>query len=203
MAERLAASGFASEASTSYASGEDHAGIGVRLLAYALDSAVLIGFAGIFATLAFLSILLGTDAGYDSPSDGAIWIAEALLIGTIPAWLALNVWIGARWGQTIGQYVVGLRVVSEDGSDPPPRRWLFYWLALHPLLYHPIFAGFWALFAYLAVTIASSELLFLFSGAMTLLCLVAPLFGLGFALIDPQRRAIHDRLAGTKVVRLD
>ncbi|HLF72403.1 MAG TPA: RDD family protein [Dehalococcoidia bacterium] len=202
MAERLAASGFASGASAAYASG-DHAGIGVRLLAYALDSIVMVAFAGVFATLAFLAILLSTDSGYSSPSDGSIWVAEAFLIATIPAWLALNVWLGIKRGQTVGQYVVGLRVVTEEGEAPAPKRWLLYWLALHPLLFHPVFAGFWALFAYLGVTIAENTAVAVFAGAMTGLCLVAPLFGLGFALSDPQRRAIHDRLAGARVVRLD
>jgi hypothetical protein len=37
---------------------------------------------------------------------------------------------------------------------------------------------------------------------MALLCFLAPLAGLAFMLSDPERRAIHDRLSGLRVQRL-
>jgi hypothetical protein len=37
---------------------------------------------------------------------------------------------------------------------------------------------------------------------MAMLCLLAPLAGFAFMSIDPDRRAIHDRLANLHVVRL-
>jgi hypothetical protein len=59
--------------------------------------------------------------------------------------------------------------------------------------------------AWLLLALASllSELVVVVSLAMALLCFVAPVAALIFTIVDPQRRAIHDRLAGLKVVRLE
>jgi len=204
MAERLAASGFAANARTSAGEASDsgRAALGSRVLAYLLDSVVLFGFTMLFAAAAFLNIFIGTDYGEGDLSDATAWTGVAILMATIPAWLALNLLLGIARGQTVGQYVLGLRAVGEDGQAPSGMRLIGYWLALHPLLYHPAFTILWLLFAYTALGLSESTVAVVASLALALLCLLAPLGGLVFALADRQRRAIHDRLAGMQVVRV-
>jgi uncharacterized RDD family membrane protein YckC len=211
MAERLAALGMqsASRSAEEDAPEDDSAAFGPRLLAYAVDSVVLFGFAMLFATLGGLFVLISSNGGEENPSDGAIWAMVLIIMATVPAWLALVFALTLRRGQTLGQYFLGLRVTGEDGAALSARRGLVYWLALHPLFYHPLFAATWALLAYVTVTLSSgfvaeiSAVLFVLFLAIALLCLVAPFAGLAFALADPQRRAIHDRIAGARVVRSD
>jgi uncharacterized RDD family membrane protein YckC len=126
----------------------------------------------------------------------------SVLLATCPAWLIAGVLFVSSKGYTVGQYVIGLRSVDEQGNKPTLRRTLGHWLALHPLLFHPVLAGPWLLFAYVGVALAESEVLLIAGMAVALVCFVGPLAGLTFALSDPQRRGIHDRLAGVKVIRL-
>jgi len=211
MAERLAASGLAANgrARANDALGgrgvsmsNEQAGLRIRLLAYLLDSVVLFAFTMLFATASFLNIFLRSDYGEGHVSDGAGWTSVAILMAAIPAWLAANLALLSVRGQTVGQYVLGLGVVTEAGVPPRLGRLVLYWLALHPLLYHPVFSGFWLLFAFAALGLSENAFAVAASLAIALLCLLAPLGGLLFASLDPRRRAIHDRLAGIRVVHL-
>ncbi len=181
---------------------DDRASLGVRCLAYLLDSVVLFAFAMLFATAALLNVLLRTDGGTGHLSDSTEWTMELIFLGTVPAWFLLNVLLSARRGCTVGQYVVGLRLANEDGSKPTLRRLVGYWLALHPLFFHPIFAGAWALLAFLSVSLSGSTIIVVVALGVALLCVLGPLASFIFALGDPQHRALHDRIAGVKVVRL-
>jgi uncharacterized RDD family membrane protein YckC len=204
MAERLAASRFAARAGAGYAPGHgDSAGLGVRGLAYLIDSIVLFVFATMFSSIAGLILFFRSEDGQQNASDAAIWTFVIMLMLTVPAWLLVNLVLGSRTGQTVGQFVTGLYAVREDGGRIGAPRLLVYWLALHPLLFHPFVGGFWLLFAYVVLVLATNDVLFIAACAMALLCLVAPIAGLLFALGDPQHRAIHDRLAGAKVVRIE
>jgi uncharacterized RDD family membrane protein YckC len=183
--------------------GAEQAGLGLRLMAYALDSVFLFAFTMLFATASFLNIFLRSDSGRETASDGTIWLSVYMLLLTVPAWLLFNLALTSRRGHTVGQYVMGLRLASADELPLRPKRLVAYWLALHPLLYHPILAGFWLLFAWVAISISERNVLFILGLALGFLCILAPFAGLAFALFDRRRRAIHDRLAGVRVCRLD
>jgi uncharacterized RDD family membrane protein YckC len=191
-----------SNATTADASEQTNAGAGQRVLSYLIDSVVLFCFSIVFFLAAGLVLFLDSDQGRDQISDSEAWAFTGILALTIPAWLLAG-WTVYRWlGQTVGQYLLGLRVQNEDGSAPTPKQLLAYWLALHPLLYHPFFCAIWFLLAYVGISLAESDVLFVLGVMMGLLSLVAPLIGLVFMLSDPQRRTIHDRLAGLRVQRL-
>lgn len=201
MAERLAAPGIAMEidASTGHANEADHAGAGGRIAAYLIDSAVLFCFSMLFMVAAFLVLFLDSDEGRSDISDSeARWIVM-LLLAALPAWFLFSLAVSIRRGQTLGQYVMGLRIQNEDGSAPSPRRMLLYWLSLHPLIFHPIIAGCWL---FLAFAHSSDPTVVIPAVAVALLCFVVPLAGLVYMLADPQRRTIHDRLSGLRVQRL-
>ena len=78
-----------------------------------------------------------------------------------------------------------------------------YWMALHPLLFHPIIGVFWLLVSYLSVVETANDVLLYGSMALAGLGLLAPFAGFLFAIGDPRHRGIHDRIAGVKVVRLE
>ncbi len=79
----------------------------------------------------------------------------------------------AVWGQTLGKIAVGTRVVAEgDGSLPGWRRAALRW-AVPGLLGRLPLIGLWVSLAVMASL-----------------------------LVDPRRRGVHDRIAGTIVVRL-
>jgi uncharacterized RDD family membrane protein YckC len=204
MAERAAAPGVAmkTDATTADASEQTHAAASARVLAYLIDSVVLFCFSMFFAVAAGMVLFLDSDQGRDQITDAEAWAFTAISAATIVAWLLAGVAMHLKLGQTVGQYVTGMRVQNEDGTAPQAGRLLMYWLALHPLLYHPLFCGIWFLVAYVGISLAESDLLFILGTAMGLLSLVAPLAGLVYMLSDPQRRTIHDRLAGVRVQRL-
>jgi uncharacterized RDD family membrane protein YckC len=198
MAERLAASAIRGRTSATTPDA-GRATLGPRVLAYLLDSLVLFVFWVLFGALAALVILSSSDFGEQNPSDRAFSIVPIVLLSMMPSWLLLNVLLIHRRGQTVGQYVVGLRVEMEDGSRPSLRQLAVYWLLLHPLLFHPLPALFW-----LVIVLASlgNNGIVVVSLALALLSTLAPVASLLFALADPQHRALHDRLAGLRVVHL-
>lgn len=190
------------DASTGLANRYEHAGASARILAYLIDSVVLFCFSIVFLVAAFLVLFLDSDRGRDEISDGEGWAMVALLLACLPAWVAFNVVLTLRRGQTLGQYLLGLRLAGEDGSPPPRSRVLIFWLSLHPLVFHPILAGAWLLLVWVLLAKTTNEFIVVVAGAMALLCFVAPLANLAFMLSDPQRRTIHDRLARMRVQRL-
>jgi hypothetical protein len=204
MAERLAASRVARSRPVAGAAAIDnHAGLGARVLAFVLDSCVLLAFAAGFAAAAFLNIFLRTDSGRQNLTDAQVWTSVAILILAVPVWLAFNVVLTLNRGQTVGQYVVGLAVTREDGTMAGAGRLLLYWFALHPLLFHPVLLPFWAWLSYVALALTRSPPVVIAGLAMTLLCLIAPVVALVSASADGGRRALHDRVAALKVVRLE
>jgi uncharacterized RDD family membrane protein YckC len=204
MAERLAAPGIAmeSDATTGDATHADHAGAGARVLAYLIDSVVLFCFSIVFIVAAFLVLFLDSERGRDDISDGEGWAVVALLLVSLPAWVLFSVVLCLKRGQTLGQYVLGLTIVEEDGGPPRLRRLTAYWLYLHPLVFHPVISGVWLFLAWVLVAKTTNEVLVVIAGAMALLCFLLPVASLLFMLSDSQRRAIHDRLSGLRVQRM-
>lgn len=129
-----------------------YAGFWIRLLAYILDSLVLLAVNRILTAVPALN---GPEAflGFNYPE---------LLIN-----LAYFVVLTAVYGQTLGKMALGIKVVSSDGS---PSGW-------GPIL--------------LRETIGK------FLSAMLLL------IGYLMAAFDWKKRALHDRIAETYVVRVN
>jgi uncharacterized RDD family membrane protein YckC len=164
MAERLAASRLAAaSAPVRSLDDSDRASLPARSLAYVLDSIVLFGFTMLFAAVAGLNLFLRSNGGEDNITDADQWTTAGLLVLAMPAWLLLNLLLTAARGHTIGQYVMGLRIVREDGRRAGMIRLLAYWLSLHPLLFHPMFGGGWLLLAGLSLL---SDAAFILCGAL-------------------------------------
>lgn len=204
MAERLAAarSALGGGDDAENAAESSRAGLGVRLIAYLIDSIFLFGFTAVFATIAGLTVFVSSNFGNENPSDGAFLALVVILLAAMPSWITLNLLLLRFRSQTLGQYVLGLSVIREDGGPTAVRQLCFYFAALHPLGFHPIFALLWALVAWESVVLATSTVLFIASLVLGLLCIFGPLANLFFAALDGRSRGVHDRLAGLVLVRM-
>lgn len=176
------------------------AGLGPRLLAYLIDSVVLLVFVMVFFIVAGLILLVSSDFGENNASDEAFLALVLVLLAAMPAWVLFTLAMFWWRGQSVGQYALGLEITREDGDRPDSGQVTAYALLLHPLVFHPILAGLWLYEVYQSVLVAESSILLVVGVAMAALCLLAPLASLAFAVSDRRRRGLHDRLAGIRLV---
>ena len=172
-----------------------------RLLAFLVDSVVLLSFTLVLLAVSGLQLLIASDFGEKTdPPEWSYYAVLAIVMAVIPLWLAFNVAL-CRWrGQTVGKYVADIRVVREDGR--PLGLWtsLVRFLLLHPLLFHPFLALLWLLTAAVTTSVTLSAVVLVVTLALVFLSLAAPFLAAGSVLLDGRHRALHDRVAGTTVV---
>jgi uncharacterized RDD family membrane protein YckC len=173
----------------------DLSGHGRRLAAAALDAVAYALVVGGCAVVGFLAGLAG-GATTDDSSDGweeLGWILLGTVLGIvvgIVCWLVLIVWLvrrpGARNGQTIGKQLVGIRAARVDGTP----------IGVGTALLREVLAK--GLLIGITSSLVSGLLGFVDGGSIGLVVAVAVWYGPAFA--DEQRRALHDRMLGTRVV---
>jgi len=178
--------------------------LNARISAYLVDSIVLLTFILAFFVIGATPLLFSGDLGSNDAPDAAFSAFLAILLGgPLLSWSAFNLAL-MRWrGQSMGMYIVGIRTVAEDGAPLATRTVLLRWFGLHPLLFHPLLLPIWALLALYSVYVTLSQVVFVITVALVLLCVVAPAASLLAMVVDSNHRALHDRLAGTLVVHID
>jgi uncharacterized RDD family membrane protein YckC len=176
-----------------------YASFETRLVAFVLDVIVLLAVFALFFAVAFLQILIRTNFGEKDTPDSAVW-AAAIIIAAY-CFLFLPLYFTGLWawrGQTVGQMAMVIRVVRRDGRPVGPARAAVRAGGLN--LLPPIFVA--SLLA-LPATGASQDVL---TAVILVLALAAAVLiviqVVGFLMIpfDPQRQALHDRLANTIMV---
>jgi uncharacterized RDD family membrane protein YckC len=135
------------------------------------------------------------------PPDSSFYAALAIFVTVIPFWLAFNVWLHLWRGQTVGKYIVGIRIARSNGDRLSPLDALSRLLVLNPLLFHPVLIVPWSLLTALAFSLTWPVVVLVATVTLALLSLVAAPVALVAVLLDKQRRALHDRVAGTLVVQ--
>jgi uncharacterized RDD family membrane protein YckC len=171
-----------------------------RLVAFVVDSVVLLSFTLVLLAVAGLQLLIASDFGEKDPPGSSFYAVLAIVMAVIPLWLAFNV-ILCRWrGQTVGKYVADIKIVRQDGRPLGTRTSLVRFLLLHPLLFHPFLALLWLLTAAVATSVTISAAVLVVTLALVFLSLAAPFLATALVLLDGKRRALHDRVAGTTVV---
>ena len=177
------------------------ASLEARLLAFLVDSVVLLSFTLVFLAVAGLQLLIASDFGEKTdPPEWSYYAVLAIVMAVIPLWLVFNVAL-CRWrGQTVGKYVADIKVLREDGRPLDLRRCLIRFLLLHPLLFHPFLALPWLLTAAVATSVTLNAAVLVVTLALVFLSLAAPFLATGAVLLDGKRRALHDRVTGTTVV---
>ncbi len=175
-----------------------------RIAAYLVDSVILLAFILAFFALAGIQFLIADSRASGDPSDAAFYALVSIFSGgSLIAWSILNVVLTRTRGQTAGMYVIGIRMVNEDGTRITTRQALLRWFGLHPLLFHPFFLVVWFVISALAFSLTLSRFAFIPSVALALMCLVSPAVNFLIVATDPSRRALHDRLARTLVVHMN
>ncbi len=177
--------------------------LNARVSAYLVDSVLLIAFILVFIVIGGSVLLLASDLGKGDPSDAAYYGSITVFLGgCIISWSAFNLAL-MRWrGQTAGMYVIGIGTVSVDGRGLTTRQTLLRWFGLHPLLFHPFLLPIWAILSLLLVSYTLNAAVLVVTLALALLCLLSPAASLLTLSLGADRRAPHDRLAGTFVVHL-
>ena len=109
---------------------------------------------------------------------GAVRLEDAAVTSVVLAAFVLHgVYVvvpTARWGRTLGKLIVGVRVVMQrDGRLPGWRASILRWVLPAVALFIPVVG--WAVSIGLRATLV----------------------------LDPLRRGVHDRMAGTIVVRAE
>jgi uncharacterized RDD family membrane protein YckC len=168
-----------------------------------IDSAVLLGFVLACFALAGLVLWLSSDLGQNDPPDEAYYAFMGVFIGgTLIGWSAFNLALIIWRQQSIGQYIIGLRIGPDGGPAITPGQAVLWWCALHPLFFHPLLIPVWALFAAIAVSLTLSQIVLALTLGLVTLCVVAPLVALITVLLDREGRSLHDRIAGTLVTTI-
>jgi uncharacterized RDD family membrane protein YckC len=171
------------------------AGHGRRIAAALLDGVAggvvffASGAAGFAAGLAGAGTTDNADDGWEELGWIVFGTLGGLVIGAV-CWLALVVWLvrrpGARNGQTIGKQLVSIRAVRVDGAP----------LGVGTALLREILAK--GVLVAATSSLVSGVLGFVDGGAIGMAVAVALWYGP--ALADDRRRALHDRMLGTRVV---
>ena len=171
-----------------------------RLVAFIFDTIILLAFLAIFAIVAMLQLLARSSFGDADPPDSAYYAALGIIASVVPFWLVFNVWLQSWRGQTVGKYIVGIRIARDDGGRPGVVRTFARLLLLDPVLFHPLLAVPWALLVVYGTMLTSNTLVLVGTLTVLLLSVIAAPVALAAILSDGRRRALHDRIVGTLVV---
>jgi len=164
-----------------------------RVAAGALDVLVMFIIASMLVTIGSLIVLISSDFERIEPSNtalGTFWVC----IGAIAPAILLYLFIGLAWkGQTVGASVMQLMVIRSDGR--PLGIFGAAARVIGQLMYVLIIAA--GLVA--AVAVRESTPL---AAACVAVAFILASCGFLWAAFDRHRRTLHDRIAGTIVVRL-
>jgi len=114
------------------------------------------------------------------------WIRYALQAYLVALYAAYFLWCWLRGGQTLAMKTWRIRLVAPGRTRVPPGR------AFLRLVYAGVLAGTFVAAAGAAVKFQSPWL--------AVVAVSVAGVGLGWALFDPDRQFLHDRLAGTRLV---
>ncbi len=179
---------------------QSDAGLEARIIAFLFDTIILLAFLAVFAMVAMFQLLARSNFGDTDPPDSAYYAALGIIAGVVPFWLLFNVWLQSWRGQTVGKYIVGIRIERQDGSRIGMSRALIRMLLLDPVLFHPLLAIPWALLVIYGTMLTSNTLVLVATTTVLLLSIVAAPVALAAMLSDGRRRALNDRIVGTLVI---
>lgn len=175
-----------------------------RIGGYVVDMVILAAIIMIVTVISGFILLARIDWGTEDATDPQLYTFLGMIgIGVPLVWSALTIAVLATRNQTAGQYVAGLKLLSEDGGRPAIRNLLGWYVCFNPLLFSWLMAGAVCLPVIAVLALALNRLTFVLFGVLVTLCVVSPLIALISALLHPGNRALHDRVAGVVVVSAD
>ena len=163
-----------------------------RVAATAIDALALLLVAAALAGAGALNLLLSSDFERVNASAGAVALFWALTGAAAPVCLLSCFVCLAVWGRTAGGAVMGIGVTRADGEPLGAAGAL---ARVAGMLVYALMAGAGAILAW---SFRGTPAVAALMAALGLLGCAA---GLLWAVADGERRALHDRLADTIVVR--
>lgn len=149
---------------------------------------------------------------FDSSSIVAMGVAYGFgLLGILGFSIFYETWMVGKYGGTLGKLAIGARVVDPKGVKLSYKKAFVRWLAKKPLnlliIYIPSMVAMGLMIALGSGAIAEGDnpaLAFAsVMGAMGVAAVVSIVFSgvYWMAAFDHEKRALHDRVAGTRVVK--
>lgn len=134
------------------------------------------------------------------------------LLGVLAVSIFYDTWMVGKYQATAGKMIIGAKVVNPDGSRLTYKRAFLRWLAKKPLNYLIVWIpSALGLGLAVAVIVAASEnsgdnaagfVFAMITGLFIYFALLALCSGVYWmAAFDPEKRALHDRIASTRVVK--
>jgi hypothetical protein len=167
-----------------------------RLLAAVMDGLALLPPLVLTGAVAVAWLLARTAWGRDDATDFDSSLALAILAAGPAAWLARLGYALVTTQATPGQRALGLQVEVTAGRAFPGHQTA---RALR-LAAHPFGAGGWLLVALTVLLTGAWEIATVIAAVGGLL-LIAGIVSLAVVLVAPDARGLHDRMAGTRLVR--
>ena len=169
-----------------------YASFEARIAAVAIDAVVLFFVSGLLIIAGSVNLLLSSDFDRVNASSDSVSLFWAL-VGAAPAACLLYFLVGlAVWGKTAGAAVMHIGVVRSDSA---PLGLLGALARVTGMLIYVLVLSLGAVFAYVLRGTPAA------AGALVGVSLLICVAGLLWAVFDPYRRALHDRIAGTIVVQ--
>ncbi|MDZ7727041.1 MAG: RDD family protein [Dehalococcoidia bacterium] len=170
-----------------------YASFEARVASAILDGLVCLIIAALLTAVGSLIILISSDFERVDPSETAINLFWGCVGAIVPA-ILLYLFISLSWkGQTVGKSVMNVMVIRSDGR---PLGVLGTVGRIIGLLIYPLFLGAGGIgaYAFREDMMPAAAII----GFAVLLCAL----GFLWAAFDSHRRTLHDRIAGTIVVRV-
>tara|TARA_R110002096_G_scaffold23303_9_gene74256 strand:+ start:1051 stop:1998 length:948 start_codon:yes stop_codon:yes gene_type:complete len=133
------------------------------------------------------------------------------VIGITGVSIFYDTWMVGKYQATLGKIVLGAKVVNPDGSKLTYKRAFVRWLAKKPLngvlVWGPSTIGFALVIGVVVGASENSEksatiVMAMMTGLFVYVGLIALCSGVYWmAAFDPEKRALHDRVAATRVVK--
>lgn len=164
-----------------------------RVVAATLDMLVLVIIAALLVTAGSVAVLVSSDFERATPSTTSINVFWGS-VGAIAPAVLLYLFMAYAWkGQTVGMAVMQLMVIRSDGR---PLGVLGAAARVIGLL------GYLLVFALGGVAAYAFRDDSAYAAGSIGIALFITVLGVLWAAFDPRRRTLHDRIAGTIVVRL-
>lgn len=174
----------------------------VRMVVMTLLAVTFIGISALFVELDF------TDGEFISSTIGSILAVLGLIIA-FAGGAFYEIWMVGRYQGTLGKMVIGAKVVNPDGSRISYLRSLGRWAAKSPLSLEAVkslpITVFYLFIGLLAAGFSNGSPAFII-GSWFLALVLPVLFTAAIssvfwmAALDPEKRALHDRIAATRVI---
>ena len=169
-----------------------YASFEARIVAAAIDGLILFIIAGLLIIAGAVNLLISSDFERVNASGSSINLFWTL-VGAVPPVFLLYFFLSlAIWGKTAGGAVMGIDVVRSDGT---PLGVVGALARVIGMLVYALLLAIGAALAYILRGTPAAAAIFL---GISVLVSAA---GVLWAAVDPYRRTLHDRLAGTIVVQ--